>query len=276
MFRRKISLRRSVLASALVALPATAGVADRQTVVIGTQRYYAQNANQDWSLTVTGAPPCLYRFEVRSGDHWIAEAQSQRALVERSELEGPTGTDDIAAFRAPVWTAYDFRIEPGAASTARWVVLGDWHVQPDPGETAAMTSPWQLVLLPGDTLAFDMRASSEKPVIHAAPWRRLWESSSPEERGVWHRLVSVSVFDWRAHGAGTVKVWLDGRKVVEYAGPFGYDTARPPYFKFGIYRADAPETLAVDYANVVTSHSPLGDTIGAKAGPQCAGAPHRA
>jgi hypothetical protein len=270
MMTRKTAFVRLLLAAPLVALPASAGLMDRETAPVGGQVYYAQNANNDWSLNVKGTPPCVYRFEVRSGDHWVAEAPSQRTVVERSELEGPTGAGDIAAFDREIWTAYDFMIEPGPPSTSRWVVLGDWHVQPDPGDTAGMTSPWQVVLLAGDSLAFDMRTSGEKPVVHTAPRRRLWESSAPIERGAWHALVSAADFDWRPKGTGSVKVWLDGKMIVDYAGPFGYNTVKPPYFKFGVYRASAPETLAVDYADVVTSLSALRERILAPA-PRCLG-----
>jgi Polysaccharide lyase len=245
---------------------AQAGPADKTPEIVGGQIYFAQNADRDWSLNLTGDPPCLYRFEVRAGDRWLGETQN--AAVERSELSGPADATDPARFGADTWTAYRFRIEPGAPSTADWVVLGDWHERPDPGDSPQMSSPWQLELRRGDILVFDIRISSEKPVRRNAPERHIYTSPTPVARGVWHSIVSVADFNWRPQGNGSVAVWLDGKQIVNYHGPFGYNTTKTPYFKFGIYRSAAPETLVVDYTDVETSRTSLASRINA-APPDC-------
>ncbi|HTT83084.1 MAG TPA: heparin lyase I family protein [Rhizomicrobium sp.] len=247
----------------LVFLPAGivhAGPLDKAPVNVGGQIYFAQNADRDWSLNLNGSPPCLYRFEVRAGDRWVQETANNSG-VERSELRGPTDENDPARFGAETWTAYQFRIEPGAPSSAEWVVLGDWHVRPDPEDSPKISSPWQLELRRGDILVFDIRENNEKPIRHNAPELHLYTSPEPVSRGIWHSIVSVADFDPRVDGSGGVTVWLDGKEIVNYHGPFGYITTRPPYFKFGIYRSDAPETLAVDYANIETSRASLAARI---------------
>ena len=243
----------------LCGVAAQAELTNGDRVRVGDQLYSAQNADRNWSLDVKGTPPCLYRFEVRAGDRWLGETQN--AAVERSELSGPGDDTDPARFGADTWTAYWFRIEPGPPSTARWVVLGDWHVRPDSGDTPRMSSPWQLELRKGDILVFDIRASSEKPVRDNALEQHIYTSAAPIARGVWHSIVSVADFDWRPGGRGAVTVWLDGTRIVDYHGPFGYDTVRTPYFKFGIYRSAASEALAVDYANIETSRDSLASRI---------------
>jgi hypothetical protein len=234
---------------------AIAGPTDKTPVAVSGLNYFAQNADRDWSLNLKGNPPCIYRFEVHPGDRWMQEVQ--KSSVDRSELRGPTDDTNAAHFNAETWTAYQFKIEPGPASTAVWVVLGDWHVQPDPGDTAIMSSPWQLELRNGDILVFDIRASSEKPVRDIAPEQHIYTSPAPITRGIWHSLVSVANFDSRPRGDGGVTVWLDGNQIVNYHGALGYITSRQNYFKFGIYRATAPETLAVDYKNVEISRASL-------------------
>lgn len=238
---------------------AGAGPMDKTPVDVGAQTYFAQNADRDWSLNLKGTPTCLYRFEVRAGDRWVQETQND--TVERSELRGPTDATDPARLNAETWTAYQFRIEPGVPSSADWVVLGDWHVLPGPTDTSAMSSPWQFELRKGDILVFDVRVSNEKPVQHNPPEQHIYTSPTPVARGVWHSIVSVVDFDWRLQGQGGVTVWLDGEKVADYHGRLGYFLTRPPYFKFGIYRHAAPETLAVDYANIETSRSSLASLI---------------
>jgi hypothetical protein len=237
-----------------------AGPMDKAPVDVGRLTYFAQNADRSWSLNLKGDPPCLYRFEVRAGDRWVQETANNDG-VERSELRGPNDETNPARLNAETWTAYQFRIEPGPESTADWVVLGDWHVLPDADDTAPMSSPWQLELRKGDILVFDIRVSDEKPVRHNAAERHIYTSSMPITRGVWHSLVSVADFDWRLQGNGGVTVWLDGKKIADYHGRFGYFLTRPPYFKFGIYRSSAPETLVVDYANVGIARSSLASRI---------------
>ncbi len=246
----------------IVALSGTtlhAGPMDNAPLSVGGRIYSVQNADRSWSLNLKGDPPCLYRFEVRAGDRWPGEIQT--ADVERSEVHGPVDDTNPASSDAETWTAYEFRIEPGAPDSANWVVLGDWHVRPDPEDSPKMSSPWQLELRKGDILVFDIRVSDQKPVRTNAPEWHIYTSPAPVTRGVWHSIVSLADFDWRPKGNGGVAVWLDGKEIVNYHGPFGYNTTEPPYFKFGIYRSAASEPLAVDYANIETSRSTLASRI---------------
>lgn len=256
------SMRIAANALALLCCAAAqAGPMNKTPINVGGLTYFAQNADRDWSLNLKGDPPCLYRFEVRPGDRWVQEANNDG--VDRSELSGPGDDTNPARLDAETWTAYQFRIEPGPSSTAKWVVLGDWHVVPDPDDLPKMSSPWQLELRKGDILVFDIRVSDEKPVRHNAPERHIYTSPTPITRGVWHSLVSVVDFDWRLKGNGGVTVWLDGKEIADYHGRLGYSLTRPPYFKFGIYRTTVPETLAVDYANVEISRSSLASRVDA-------------
>jgi hypothetical protein len=46
--------------------------------------------------------------------------------------------------------------------------------------------------------------------------------------------------------SGFLKVWRDDVQIVDYSGPIGY--GYDVYWKMGIYRAEATETLAADYS----------------------------
>jgi hypothetical protein len=35
-----------------------------------------------------------------------------------------------------------------------------------------------------------------------------------------------------------VECWLDGKQVIGYRGPVGYNNDKGPYFKFGLYHYD--------------------------------------
>ena len=47
-----------------------------------------------------------------------------------------------------------------------------------------------------------------------------------------------------------VNVWWNGRQVVRYAGPVGYNDDFGPYFKFGLYRDDSDKSYAVYFNRV--------------------------
>jgi hypothetical protein len=235
---------------------AHASVPDDAEVALDGLSFSSQNANRSWSLETAGRPICSERFEVRSGDVWPHDLQTGNAGTERSELAGPIDATNPGAFDTNVWTAYQFRVQRGARVTSPWVVLGDWHMLPDPGDIGAGSS-WQLELDAGDILGFETRTSTEKPIVDGPHMHYIWKSAAPVSRGVWHSLVSRAIFDWRPDGNGAIDVWLDGTQIIRYRGPVGYNTTRPPYFKFGVYRAAAPETLAVYYSNVAVSRTSL-------------------
>ena len=48
------------------------------------------------------------------------------------------------------------------------------------------------------------------------------------------------------NGGGYVGVWLDGTQIVNYHGPVGA-TGSEYYWKIGVYRGPAIETIVVDY-----------------------------
>jgi hypothetical protein len=254
---QRTAMSFALFAAVASAAPAArAGVPDNAQVAVDGLSFSSQNANRGWSLETAGRPICAERFEVRSGDVWPHDVQTGNMGTERSELAGPIDATNPGVFDTNVWTAYQFRVRRGVPTTSPWVVMGDWHMLPDPGDIGA-GSPWQFELDADDILGFETRTSTEKPIVDGPHMHYIWKSAGPVTRGVWHSLVSRTIFDWRPTGEGAIDVWLDGAQIVRYRGAVGYNTTKPPYFKFGIYRAAAPETLAVYYSNIAMSRTSL-------------------
>jgi len=40
-------------------------------------------------------------------------------------------------------------------------------------------------------------------------------------------------------------MWRNGKRVLNYRGPGGYNDDEGPFFKYGIYRNDVPETYVI-------------------------------
>ncbi len=66
--------------------------------------------------------------------------------------------------------------------------------------------------------------------------------------GQWQNFVVQA--KWSYRDDGLVNVWWNGRQIVEYRGPVGYDQPFAPKLKFGLYR-DATESTYIAYFNRV-------------------------
>ncbi len=74
----------------------------------------------------------------------------------------------------------------------------------------------------------------------------LYIDPNPIQRGHYYSMNIQVKFD--ANGNGFLKVWRDGVQIVNYHGSIG--TGAATYWKEGIYRSPASETMAVDYRNL--------------------------
>lgn len=199
--------------------------------------FSAQNVGKPWSF---GNGSGTQRFEVRQGDQLPGDASDNK---ERSEvyLRGRSfdagKTYDIS---------YEFMIEPGPPNTAKWLVLNQIQSSFDKGERGH--SPPLAIGLGGERLVIDSRYDPVKITLdNNAPIKRQFVSA-PLKRGEWHKLAMKVRFD--PFGDGLLIASLDGRQVVDYHGPMGFNDDLGAYFKEGIYRASAPEPLAVDFRNL--------------------------
>lgn len=188
--------------------------------------YSVQNADRPWSLAV--AEPDRLRFELRPGDVWSGDTP----VKERTEIAGAT----IYATGSDVSINYDFRVAPGTGNTAEWLLLGQMHAD-DP-----LTAPIFALELIGEHLAVHIR--NKQPDGRYEEWFA-YTDDQPIVRGHYYTVeVRLHTHD---DDNGSVDVWIDGEHVVDYAGPLGYGYGS--YWKHGIYRAAAPETMVVDYHN---------------------------
>ena len=191
--------------------------------------------------------PGGYRFEVRSGDRWGKDVATDHA-TERAEL-----SDNLKHnLNDDFWTAYDLQIEPGPPSTARYVVIGQFHQIAQPGES--YSPPIEEDLLPGDVFEINVRASKTFPILKGPGFKTVFSDPSFQRGRTYHLVYHIHL---GPSGDGLLDVWRDGIQIVNYRGPLGYAGHGGAYFKFGLYRGYAPETIAADYTNLQFSDQPL-------------------
>src|SRR5688572_12245876 len=86
-------------------------------ISIGTVQYRVQNANEAWSLSLVDQS--TLRFVVRRDYTWENDSSSR----ERTEI----ASTEIFAPGEDISFGYQFMIEPGAANTASWLLIGQFH-----------------------------------------------------------------------------------------------------------------------------------------------------
>lgn len=212
----------------------SAGKADFASRVWNPQGDTGRSYALEQSTSVT---PLRHRFEVRSGDSWNGESGRNRSEFSSCARES-CGRE--------VWFSYAIRVH-GGAPVSDWNVLGQFHSTADPGEDGGLSPPFAISLMPGENLRFVKRTDSAAITSTSPRATILYERKISRDR--WYRIVGRIVFGWDDNGA--VDLWLDGVKIVGLPQTnIGYNDLIGPYWKFGIYRAQAAETLVVEYANM--------------------------
>ena len=190
--------------------------------------YFTMSAHQPWSLTSPDSS--TLRFELRAGDHYVDDPSSSQ----RSEIS-PIGSDGhfyMYPSNTPIEVTYDFKIEAGTPTTANFVTLGQFH------DTTSGVPPYFVQLRPGDHMHITIKNSQFIDDVYADP--------NPLVRDhTYHMKIDVN---FSTTDAGYLQVWRDGVQIVDYHGPIGLGDS--VYWKEGVYRSTASETMAVDYSNL--------------------------
>jgi Ca2+-binding RTX toxin-like protein len=179
-----------------------------------------------------------YRFEVRDGDQFTSTRFSDVAGSERSEISQSLrqSISGAANYTSAKWS---FMIESGAANTAKWMSLGQFH------SGMNKSGPFDFGLRGDDKLSFVIRSGSGEKEI---------ELPANVQRGHWYDIKVDLHFG--PSGGGYVKVWLDGQQVVNYSGAVGYTDQSTTHWNMGIYRSSPAggETIAYNVKGLDLSY----------------------
>lgn len=204
--------------------------------------YEWQNAKQAWSVAASGDE---MRFEVRNGDHWAYDS----AAKERSEIASYQKLQNGQVYTI----SYKFMIEPGAANTADWLLIGQIH-QTEDAKDLGVSPPFAIELV-GEKMQIVVRNDPAATTISAPGTTVIFTDDHDLARGAWYDMTIQLKLDPK--GSGSVYVWRDGVPLADYTGGIGYADAVGPYWKNGIYREASAETLAVDYKAVTVSQGAI-------------------
>jgi hypothetical protein len=199
---------------------------DGDRIFVDGMPYRVEHADRPWSITNPDSD--TLRFELRSGDVWHQDAPAK----ERTGIGG----EDFFAAGKDVSVTYEFMIEPGDPNTSEWLLIGQFH--PADG----FSSPPFAVELIGEELAIKLRYRIPGEQVYQ--WYE-FQDDEPIVRGKYYKFHAEFDVEPNQRNSGSVKVWLDGEQIVDYSGYLGYGSSF--YWKADLYRAAAPETIAVNY-----------------------------
>ncbi|RYG56341.1 MAG: hypothetical protein EON56_04300, partial [Alphaproteobacteria bacterium] len=212
---------------------------------IAGRAWRLQSSGAAWGLTADNDHPGQYRFELHEGDMWAKDVRLKKGKGPHGQVERVEFSDlKRQPFGKDFWFGFTLNVEPGPKTTSDWVNLGQLHNTPDPGEASA-SPPWVQGFGPNDSFRIFVRHTAQNPLVDNPAPIVLFEDHN-FQRGRPYRFVYR--FRWDPKGNGLAQVWRDDVLVGNYKGPFGYPDQRGGYFKFGIYRRPAPETMVVHYA----------------------------
>ncbi len=171
------------------------------------------------------------RFELRTGDD---TGDGVRAEL-KEDFNVPLGKE--------IWYSFSTFVPADFPILRHPSVISQWHAEEDPGEESASRSPVLAHRYDGRSFVVDIRFSSTK-IQHANDGiRQVLYEEKDFPRGVWHDFVYR--VRWSYASNGLVEGWLDGKGIISYSGPVGYNDLDGPYFKFGLYHYSGDKPLVI-------------------------------
>jgi hypothetical protein len=196
------------------------------TFFVDETEFKVQSAGKNYSLRKVNDN--TLRFEVREGDP-VFDVDVTKG-VDRSEI---SCMEKVKA-ESLVQVKYDLLIEPGEVTTPSWCCIGQWHATDKEGQGAS--PPVAFRLGPGDIPYVEFREGEWNDHRTIIPWR------GPKLiRGQWYKVR----FKTRFTSKGLCQFWFNDRLLVNYYGQLGYRAENRNYWKIGVYRGSAQETLAI-------------------------------
>lgn len=221
--------------------------ADAVVSINGTT-YVAQGGADKRAIQV-GPFGNVVRFNMLPDNPWYEDSFG----VERAELAATKAFPE----RTPIWVSYSFYIEAGQGPvTTNWFIMGQWGQVGSSCSRGTLGPPYSQSLRIGEIWALVIYPDE----VCNGTGKAVTPLSVSLRRGAWYNVVQNVRFDPTGR-TGFMKVWLDGKQVVNYAGSMGYSTSSGYYWKFGIYRSVAGEHEAVRYANMSVGTADLSTKI---------------
>ena len=208
----------------------TAATPESTNVLAYGEEWYHHTARREWSVKTTDNNDI--RFEMRQGDRYTG-FYPDGTTTERCEL----GLARRIPVNQLIANRYKFMIEPGAKFTMRWMSMGQWH-----SAISGYSPLLETVFRDNDRMTILGRYGTNQEVT-------LFTDTTDVVRGKWYDM-QIFITPRTTGAPGSAVIYRDGVRIVNYTGPFGFPTMPNTYWKNGIYRGTAPETVVAHFSDL--------------------------
>lgn len=169
------------------------------------------------------------RFEVRKGDF----IRDGRRAELKDKFYAPIGSE--VWYSLSTLLPEDIPIEDGHCVLTQWHETADNEI-----ENKASRSPPLAHRFRSGRFYVSLRHSSEKTQTSNDGEEIILYEADDFPLGVWHDFVYHVKWSWKEDGF--VKGWHNGKQVIDYTGPVGYNDENGIYLKLGMYRNGSQKT----------------------------------
>jgi len=186
------------------------------------------------------------RFELRGGEAWNQQVDPSF----RSEIS----TDEYVAMNSVQWYGFSLFIPRDFPIEDNRCVIGQWHDKAKSQMGELDKSPEVAQRFRNGRFYVTVRHSDERLVSdpEKVPEEVLFETTNFAV-GHWNDFVYQIKWSYRKNGF--VNGWLNGKQIIKYRGPVGYNDEIGPVFNFGLYRDSSNKAYVVYFDRYRRGHS---------------------
>jgi protein-S-isoprenylcysteine O-methyltransferase Ste14 len=189
------------------------------------------SAEKTWSIQIVPDPLThagdVLRFELRKGDVRLNHdgEPSFRAGVE---------TDEHPPMKSTRWYRFSLFLPKEYPVRNSNLILARWHAEDKESQGGSGPSAVLAFRCHNGQFYVTLRHSAERLIKNAdaVPLEVLFRTP-PASLNEWTDFVVEA--KWSYEMDGLVNIWWNGKPIVQYHGPAGYNDDAAPYFQFGLY-----------------------------------------
>ena len=188
---------------------------------------WGKEIGRDDSATVVSNPvragKYAARFELRKGDPIVANSKRAELTLKKEPQ-----------FKVERWYGFSLFLPEDYHRDPTPEIVTQWHASPDRDQGEVWRSPPLAVLTRDGNWQVTWRWDADRIMKRNRPDGSQSKDLGQYKTGIWTDWVFHVKWSWQADGL--LQVWQNGKKVIHYEGPIGYNDRRGVYFKTGIYK----------------------------------------